>query len=137
MATLFTRIIDGSLPGAFIFKEARWVAFLDIKPSAFGHALLVPRHPGQYLADLPAETLAEIGPYVVRLSRVVKSVCAAPAVNVVVNDGPEAGQLIAHAHLHIIPRFANDRNAPFTAHRDYPEGELNRTAERMHAAWEE
>jgi len=136
MATLFSRIIDGTLPGAFVFSEARWVAFLDIKPSAYGHVLLVPRHAGQFIADLPDETLAELGSYLRRLTRVVKSACAAPAVNVVVNDGPEAGQLIAHAHLHVIPRFADDHNAPFTAHLDYPAGELARTAERMRLAWE-
>jgi len=135
MTTLFDRIISGELPGEFIFKDARWVAFLDIKPTAFGHVLLVARQGSPFLADLPAETLGSLGAYLGRLTTVVKQVCAAPAVNVVLNDGPEAGQLIGHCHLHVIPRFEKDGRPPFSAHLEYPPGELQRYGELLRQAW--
>lgn len=135
MPSLFTRIITGDVPGEFIMREPLWVAFLDIKPTAFGHALLVPRQEGQYLTDLAPEVAASLGGTLARLTRTVKTACGVPAVNVVVNDGPEAGQIIPHAHLHVIPRSAGDNRRPFSVQLDYPAGQLALWGERLRAAW--
>ena len=43
MPTIFTRIIDGQIPGTFIWKDDVCVVFMSINPLAFGHALVVPR----------------------------------------------------------------------------------------------
>ena len=43
MPTLFTRIIDGEIPGRFVWKDDRCVAFLTIEPMRPGHTLVVPR----------------------------------------------------------------------------------------------
>ena len=43
MASIFTKIIDGDLPGRFVWKDDRAVVFLSINPVKPGHALVVPR----------------------------------------------------------------------------------------------
>jgi histidine triad (HIT) family protein len=136
MPSLFSRIIVGEIPAQFVFKDAEWVAFLDIKPTNFGHTLLVPRIETQYLADLPGDQQAQLGGYLARTITAVKRATLAQAVNVVVNDGPEAGQEIPHAHLHIIPRHAGDGRRPFSVHLQYAEGELARWGEKLRAAWD-
>ena len=108
MPSIFSRIIAGEIPGAFVFQDPLWVAFLDHAPVAPGHLLLVPRAEAQYLADLPADTKATLGDYLGRSIAAIKRATGATAVNVLVNDGPEAGQLVPHAHLHLIPRTAGD-----------------------------
>lgn len=104
MSTLFCKIIAGDIPGEFIFTDERWVAFLDIFPAAPGHCLLVPRHPSQYLAELPGATQASMGLYISALSACVKKAAAAPALSVLIRDGSEAGQEVPHVHIHFIPR---------------------------------
>lgn len=135
MPSLFSRLIAGELPGQFVFQDPLWVAFLDIRPTSHGHVLLVPRAERQYLAQLPADALASLGPYLAKLTATLKRATGAPAVNVVVNDGPEAGQLVPHAHLHVIPRSAGDGRTPFGGHEPYGDGEMARWAERLRAAW--
>ena len=43
MPTVFTHIIEGRIPGTFVWKDDDCVAFLSINPMAFGHTLVVPR----------------------------------------------------------------------------------------------
>ena len=43
MSTIFTKIIDGELPGRFVWKDEHCVAFMDIMPQSEGHLLVVPR----------------------------------------------------------------------------------------------
>ena len=57
MATLFTKIIDGELPGRFIWQDTRCVAFLSIAPLAYGHTLVVPRQEIDRWTDADAELL--------------------------------------------------------------------------------
>lgn len=52
MASLFTKIIDGEIPGRFVWKDDRCVAFLTIEPLTPGHALVVPREEVEVWTDL-------------------------------------------------------------------------------------
>jgi histidine triad (HIT) family protein len=135
MASLFTRIISGEIPGKFVFKDERWVALLDINPANPGHVLLIPVAEGQYLNDLPGETLAQLGDRLTRLITAVKKATGCPAVNVLLNDGPAANQAVPHAHLHLIPRFPGDGRLVHPKGTPYGEGELERWAEALQRAW--
>lgn len=135
MPSVFSRIIAGGIPGRFVFTSERWVAFLDINPAAPGHTLLVPVAEAPRIEDLPAETLAELGPMLARLTAAVRAATAAPAVNVVVNDGPEAGQEVPHAHVHVIPRFAGDGQRLGLRHVATTPEDLDAMQARLKSAW--
>jgi len=135
MASIFSKIISGQIPGQFVFRDELWVALLDIRPVAPGHVLLIPLHEGQHLADLPATSLAALGDRLARLTAAVKAASGAPAVNVVVNDGPAAGQEVPHAHLHIWPRFPEDGKRLAWPATPYADGELARWADKLRTAW--
>lgn len=135
MPSIFSKIIAGQIPGEFVFQDELWVAILDIRPSAPGHSLLIPRAEGQHLADLPPATLAALGDRLARLSATVKAATGAPAVNVVVNDGPAAGQEVPHAHVHVIPRFAGDGRRMGWPGTPYADGGLKAMAVRLRAGW--
>jgi histidine triad (HIT) family protein len=135
MASIFTRIIAGEIPGQFVFKDPLWVALLDIAPANPGHLLLVPRAESALLAELPAATLDALGGYLARALVAVRRATRAPAVNVVVNDGPAAGQLVPHAHLHIIPRFPGDGKFTHAVGGSYDAGELQHWGDALRQAW--
>lgn len=134
MPSIFSRIIAGGIPGEFILNDDTWVALMDIAPAAPGHVLLVPRAECQYLAQLPTGTLATLGDRLARLTTAVKAATGAPAVNVLVNDGPEAGQAVPHAHLHIIPRFAGDGKHTHPTGGTYAAGAMAAMAAKLRAA---
>ena len=60
MSTIFTKIIEGEIPGRFVWKDEHCVAFLDIMPLSEGHLLLVPRAEIDRWPDLPAELAAHL-----------------------------------------------------------------------------
>jgi histidine triad (HIT) family protein len=128
MPSLFTRIIAGEIPGQFVFTDTLWVALLDIAPANPGHVLLVPRAEGQHLGDLPPATLAAMGERLTRLIAAVKRATGCPAVNVIVNDGPAAGQAVPHAHI-------GDGKLTHPHGTKYAEGEMERWAAELRKAW--
>jgi histidine triad (HIT) family protein len=137
MPTIFSRILAGEIPAHFVFQGPSWVAFLDIAPANPGHVLLVPRHEAQFLSGLPVSALAELGPTLARLITAVRHASGAPAVNVLINDGPEAGQAVPHAHVHVIPRHAGDGKHYHPGGGKYPGDEAARMADKLRKAWEE
>jgi len=124
MPSLFTRLIAGEIPAEFVFQDAHFVAFLDISPANPGHCLLVPRVDVQYVAELPAPILAALGPALTRLITAVKGGTGCPAVNVLINDGPEANQAVPHAHVHVIPRWPDDKRLVHPKGTPYATGKL-------------
>lgn len=135
MASIFSRIISGDLPGTFLFQDERWVAFLDINPVVHGHLLLVLRREIQSLDELSTQERAEMGLYQAALCACVKEALAVPAASVLVNDGPEAGQIVPHVHVHVIPRAAGGKGLDFSSGPGYDEGEAEAVIARLRAAW--
>jgi histidine triad (HIT) family protein len=131
---IFCKIVRGEIPSARVLETDHAVAFLDLNPLNPGHTLLVPRahHPG--VTSLPDEIAAHAGSLLPRLCRAIQQATGAEGLNVVVNNGPVAGQTIDHCHWHIIPRFSGD-----PVHWAWPQGqyqgdEMSRTRERIEQA---
>lgn len=98
MATVFTKIIDGELPGEFVWRDDTCVAFLSIAPATHGHTLVVPIVEVDHWVDLDADTAAHL----MRVARVVgaaQMAAFAPArIGLLI-----AGLEVPHTHLHVIP----------------------------------
>jgi len=98
MASVFSKIIAGEIPGRFVYRDETVVAFLTIEPVAYGHTLVVPVEEVDRWTDLDPELWAH-------LNEVAQEVGAA----IVEQFGcPRAGYLIAgfevpHTHIHVFP----------------------------------
>ena len=98
MATIFTRIIDGYIPGTFIWKDDQCVVFMSINPMAHGHALVVPREEVDHWVDASPE-LAEHLFAVTRIIGVAqREAFGCDRVGVII-----AGYEVPHTHIHVIP----------------------------------
>jgi len=113
MPTLFTRIIEGEIPGTFVWRDGRCVVFLSINPLAPGHALVVPIEEHDHWIDAPAEVNAHLFAVAQVIGRAQQQAFACERVGVIV-----AGYEIPHLHVHVIPtssmsqlNFANAGNA--------------------------
>ena len=104
MMCILCKIIEGTLPSYKVYEDEHTLAFLDIAPVADGHVLLIPKHHHQFVEDLPEEVYTALFDSLRRLVKPIQAAFDAPASNISINNGPNAGQIIPHVHIHIIPR---------------------------------
>ncbi|KAL2751943.1 hypothetical protein ACRALDRAFT_2114924 [Sodiomyces alcalophilus JCM 7366] len=97
---IFCRIIKGEIPSFKLFESDKTLAFLDINPLSRGHALVIPKHHGAKLADIPDDHLSEI------LASLWYPLQATGATdyNLLQNNGRIAHQVVDHVHFHMIPK---------------------------------
>jgi histidine triad (HIT) family protein len=98
VATLFTKIIDGELPGRFVWRDERCVAFLTISPVRPGHTLVVPVVEVDHWIDLDDDLAAHLMVVARRIGEAQRQAFDAPRVGLLI-----AGLEVPHTHLHVIP----------------------------------
>jgi histidine triad (HIT) family protein len=102
--TIFDKILAGEIPCHKLYEDDWVLAFLDIAPLSFGHALVIPKERAQTLDRLSDESSAAIGRVLPRLCRALKRLTGTNAFNVLENNEGLAHQAISHVHFHIIPK---------------------------------
>ncbi|GAA5138470.1 HIT family protein [Pseudonocardia adelaidensis] len=100
MSTLFTRIIDGELPGRFVWSDDRAVGFLSINPLGPGHTLVVPRAEVDHWVDAEPGLLAHLTSVAQAVGAAVREVWQPPRVGLIV-----AGFEVPHLHVHVFPAW--------------------------------
>jgi histidine triad (HIT) family protein len=103
-SNVFARILRGELPCAKLYEDAHTLAFMDIMPSAEGHALVIPKEPAETIFDLSPDAASKLMIAAQRVAKALKKVLACPGVMLVQLNGSAAGQSIPHIHIHIVPR---------------------------------
>ncbi len=98
MATLFTRIIDGELPGRFVWRDDRAVAFLTISPIQPGHTLVVPRVEVDNWLDLDPALAAHLMTVAQTVGNAQRDVFGRDRIGLII-----AGLEVPHVHLHVVP----------------------------------
>ena len=128
--TIFKKIIDGEIPCDKIYEDDKFLAFLDIAPINKGHTLVIPKEEYRDIQDIPPDLFAELMKVVKKVATQLKEKLPCDAVNIGMNNGGAAGQVVFHAHVHVIPRFSNDglRHWPGG---EYEEGESKALAEKL------
>ncbi len=111
---IFCKIIEGELPSYKVYEDEHTYAFLDINPVSDGHVLIVPKIHEQYVEKLPEKVHEALFSSVRKLVKPTQDAMEAPASNIIINNGPNAGQIVYHVHVHIIPRSKPIGNSFFT-----------------------
>lgn len=128
---IFCKIVAGEIPSAQVLATPQVVAFLDINPVAPGHLLVVPRTHAGRLSEIEPSDWAAVAGQLPRLAAALLKATGAPACNLIVNDGKEAGQVIPHVHVHVIPRTATDGLDPHWPHGRCPAEQLDAMRRRL------
>jgi diadenosine tetraphosphate (Ap4A) HIT family hydrolase len=128
MPTIFTRIIDGEIPGTFVWRDDRCVVFMSINPMARGHALVVPIEEVDHWVDGDPSLVAHLFE-VTRVIGVAQRAAFAPErVGVII-----AGYEVPHMHVHVIPTDAMAQLSFANAARSVDPDDLEATAEAIRA----
>ena len=105
---IFCKIIADELPSAKLYEDDLVYAFLDISPINPGHILIIPKEHHTSSSTIPEETAGRMFHLGSRFGVAFKRAIDADGFNLHLADGPCAGQVVMHAHLHVIPRDVED-----------------------------
>ena len=98
MATIFTKIIEGEIPGTFVWRDERCVAFMSINPLRAGHTLVVPREEIDHWIDCPDELRDHLFGVSQAIARALDGAYGATRVGLMI-----AGLEVPHLHIHVVP----------------------------------
>jgi len=98
MPTIFTRIIEGEIPGTFVWKDDRCVAFMSINPLRAGHVLVVPRDEVDHWLDCPSDLRDHLMAVSSTLGQALHQVHNPAKVGLMI-----AGLEVPHLHIHLVP----------------------------------
>lgn len=104
MDCVFCRIVEGTAPAWRVYEDDQFLVILDKYPASYGHLLVVSRQHYVNVFDAPLELATRGFELAARLAKAWRRL-GAPAVNIVTNAGREAGQVIYHLHIHVVPRW--------------------------------
>lgn len=98
MATIFTKIINGEIPAHKVAETEDYLAFLDIRPMAKGHTLVIPKKEVDYIFDMEDNHLAGLMTFAKTVAKAVEAAVPCKRIGVAV-----IGLEVPHAHIHLIP----------------------------------
>ena len=100
--SIFTRIINGEIPGDFVYQDDKVVAIRDINPIAPTHILIIPRDPIASAYDINEDNAAIAGHMMLVASRIARQEKITNGFRLVINNGPNSGQEVFHIHMHLL-----------------------------------
>lgn len=130
---IFCRIVQGEIPCARVMEDEHCLSFLDIGPINAGHALVIPKKHYPTLFEVPDEELAACAMMARAVGKAVFKVVGAAGLNFLQNNFRAAGQLVEHAHFHLIPRHENDGFLTSWPGKAYAVGEMEKLLQKVHA----
>ncbi|MET8655248.1 MULTISPECIES: HIT family protein [Nocardia] len=101
MASVFSAIIAGDLPGRFVWEDDEFVGFLTINPITPGHTLVVPRAEIDQWQDIDGEVFTRLNLVAQKIGKAVRAAWGAPRAGLLI-----AGLEVPHLHVHVFPAFS-------------------------------
>lgn len=119
MASIFTRIIEGDIPGRIIWADEVCVVMIDIRPLQPGHCLVIPRAEVDEWTDLDTDTVQHLMAVAHHIGTALKDTVDCERIGLMI-----AGFEVPHAHLHVVPISS-------MAHLDFRNADTNARAEAL------
>ena len=104
----FCEIVDRNKSARIISQNDKAIAFLDAFPLSVGHTLIIPKRHYSKVQDMNNEYSSAIFDLLRDVTAAVEKATGTNASTIAIHNGVEAGQVILHVHIHIIPRFSGD-----------------------------
>ena len=127
---IFCKIVAGEIPSFNVYEDEKTLAFLDIRPVNPGHTLVIPKEHSVNIFDTSEDAWLAVQKTVHTLARAIEKGVGADGVNINMNNREDAGQLVPHTHVHIIPRTKGD-GLKLWPQKPYQEGEAEKAAEKI------
>ena len=130
---IFCQIIEGEIPSTKIYEDDLVLAFMDISPINKGHILVIPKEHHAGSSTIPEDVAGRMFHIGSRIGVALRRGLDYDGFNLHLADGTCAGQVVMHAHLHIVPRGVEDGFHWNWRHLKYGDGEAQESAEKIKA----
>lgn len=128
---LFCKIIRGEISSKKVYEDEETMAILDINPASEGHMLVMPKKHSETIFDVKDDDLKAAIATVKKMCDAIKETLSPDGINVLQNNGQQAGQIISHIHFHVVPRYKTDKIVIGFPRNPTNESELNETLEKL------
>lgn len=108
MNCLFCKIVKKEIPAQIVYEDEKTLGFLDLNPRAPGHTMVLPKNHAATIFDLEFSEIGLVFGGVKKTAELLKNAFQPDGFTIGINQGPAAGQVIEHLHIHIIPRYKDD-----------------------------
>lgn len=129
---IFCKIINKELPADIVYENDHVLAFLDIAPINKGHTLVIPKTHNSSITTPSDDELLNMMKVASQIGRSLMKGCDYDGFNLHLANGNCAGQVVDHAHLHVIPRIGTDGFNWNWRSQKYEDGEKQELIEKMH-----
>lgn len=127
MASVFTMIMDGKIPGHFVWRDEHCVAIMTIQPIRDGHVLVIPRAEIDQWSDLPIELASHLMQVSHKIANAMKEIFPAKRIGLMI-----AGLEVPHTHIHLVPMDSMD-DLSFSFARNAEQDALAEAAKKIRA----
>lgn len=105
---VFCKIVKKEISAKIISESNNFLAILDAHPQTKGHTLIIPKKHFITLLDIPNKLGEELLQFTKKIAFEILENKSGDGFNIVMNNLEPAGQVVKHAHIHIIPRKEDD-----------------------------
>ncbi len=127
---IFCDMIEGKLSCHMIYEDNDCLVILDKYPIDNGHSLVITKKPYEKLTDMNPDEVAKLFSKIPKIANAIIKATNADAFSIAQNNGKAAKQIIAHVHVHIIPRY-NKTGTLWTKRKVLAENELAELAQKI------
>ena len=115
---IFCKIATGAIPSATIYEDGDFRVIMDINPASKGHAIILPKTHAANIFEVSDEVAGKIMVVAKKVATAMKEELNCEGINILQNNGEIAGQTVFHLHVHLLPRYKNDKIAIKWSHKD-------------------
>ena len=121
---IFCKIANGEIPSDTIYEDDLFRVILDLSPISEGHALIIPKKHCKNLFELDDDIAQRALLVAKKVGKLMLEAYGCKGLNLLQNNGEEAGQTVMHFHIHMIPRYeGEDGKSGWEAHESDPENQ--------------
>lgn len=106
---IFCKIALGQIPTTTLYEDEDFRVILDLGPASKGHALILPKVHAKNIYELPDELAGKAFVLAKKMALAMTEALHCDGFNIVQNNGEAAGQTVFHFHMHLIPRYKEDK----------------------------
>lgn len=106
---IFCKIANGEIPSKTLYEDDSFRVILDISPASKGHAIILPKNHASNIYELSEEDASKIFVVAKKVATAMQKTLNCDGLNVLQNNGEVAGQSVFHLHVHLIPRYKDDK----------------------------
>lgn len=128
---VFCMIIAGEIPSATIYEDDDFKVIMDISPAAKGHAIILSKKHYANLLELEDDAASKALIIARKVAKAIMEEFHCDGLNMLQNNGEAAGQTVFHFHIHLIPRYNDDKVNIEWPQESYAEGEAQKLAEEI------